>query len=187
MPETKQLYHFLPAKFALQAIERRQLKAADLHKVNDPFEALVMAFENREYENAFLKFRKNILGGYGTICFSQTWEEPLLWGHYADSFEGICLGFDALVHNDRTDVIRKIQYVPQRIDSIEFCELISWFRGSREPGLFDKAQAQLLTLMHTKSCKWAYEKEWRSWIRKEHQDPDSGFYFYTFNDMHIKL
>ena len=123
MPRVKQLYHFLPTKFALKAIERRQLKAADLDRVNDPFEALVMAFDSREYEDAFLTFRKDILGRYGTICFSQTWEEPLLWGHYADSLKGICLGFECF-YDDRTDIIREIKYVPQRINVSEFTELI---------------------------------------------------------------
>ena len=56
VPETKRLYHFMHADYALQAIERRRLKAADLDKVNDPYESLTVGFNSREEEESFFEF-----------------------------------------------------------------------------------------------------------------------------------
>ena len=188
MPETKQLYHFLPAKFAIEAIEKRRLKAADLDQANDPFESLVVAFNSREQEYIFLDYRKVVLGRYGMVCFSQSYQDPLLWGHYADSLKGICLGFYAVLYNDDTrDVIKKVKYVPQRIDARAFNILMSWIAGNRDPLLLDKVQSQIKALMHTKSWNWEYESEWRSWIRKEYQDPVSNLFFFTLDNIRLKL
>ena len=53
MPEKKPLYHFMRTEHALQAIERRRLKFADLNKVNDPYESLPIGLASYEEEKIF--------------------------------------------------------------------------------------------------------------------------------------
>ena len=40
MPKTEQFYYFTSTKYALEAIKKRRLKAAELDKTNDPYELL---------------------------------------------------------------------------------------------------------------------------------------------------
>ncbi|NKK82626.1 DUF2971 domain-containing protein [Rhizobium leguminosarum bv. viciae] len=40
------------------------------------------------------KTRQGLNVAFGLLCMSTTWQEPLLWSHYADKHKGMCLGFD---------------------------------------------------------------------------------------------
>ena len=99
MPETRRFYHFMRAEHALQAIEKRRLKISNLAETNDPYESLPFDFCDRDQEqkfyNLFQNFQeieKNIYkmenkeeeSLTGTLCFSEIFHDPLLWGHYAD-------------------------------------------------------------------------------------------------------
>ena len=172
MPKTQWLYHFLRTEHALQAIERSRLKISDLDKTNDPYEFLAIAFPNREFEKGVLKFQKGLATDYGVICFSETYKNPALWGHYADKFMGMCLGYEFT----RTDKFRKVSYQQKRFTMEKFTDLIRLLRNDVESrrfierfnnNSFKKARNQLLDLMHTKSYNWEYEGEWRAWSRKE--------------------
>ena len=131
MPETVRLYHFMRVEHALQAIERRRLKIAELDKVNDPFECLAIALNSRKDEEFFLSYQRDIAKEYGVVCFSETCQDPSLWGHYADRFRGICLGFDTAFHgDDEEDLIGKVNYVQKRIDTGKFRDLLTYFKSS---------------------------------------------------------
>ena len=93
MPETLRLYHFLRTEHALRAMEAGRLKAANLNEVNDPYEYLTIGFSSDDEEKAFLNLRKEVVRRLVVVCFSETYQEPLLWGHYAEKFRGVCLAF----------------------------------------------------------------------------------------------
>ena len=120
MSRTQWLYHFLSTKHALQAIERSRLKISDLDKTNDPYEFLAISFPNREFEKGVLKFQKELATNYGVICFSETYKNPALWGHYADKFMGMCLGYEFT----RTDKFRKVSYQQDRLPMEQCDDLI---------------------------------------------------------------
>ena len=175
MPETKCLYHFTKANYALQAIEERRLKIANLDKANDPYEVLAIALPGRELEKGFLKLQKTIADKYGVVCFSETYKNPALWGHYADKYEGICLGYNVTL----TDEFRKVSYEPRRLPMEKFTDLVRLLQNDVESrrfvekfynNSFQRARDQLLDLLHTKSYDWKYEEEWRAWARKEFND-----------------
>ena len=42
------LYHFLPAEFALDDIEKRRIKVAEIDQLNDPFELSCAALDNKD-------------------------------------------------------------------------------------------------------------------------------------------
>jgi hypothetical protein len=82
----------------------------------------------------------------GVACFSEIPNDILMWSHYASKHEGVCLGFEDLP--SRLDV-RPVQYrqsMPE-IRIADFLSKLSW--------------EQLKVLLLTKSCQWAYEREWR--------------------------
>ena len=149
------LYHFMKAKHALEAIERRRVKTSDFAGVNDPFEFLSEAFGNYEEEEQRLEWRDGTAKRIGLICFSEIYSEPLLWGHYADRCKGICLGFD--FDKDAT-MIRKVRYCRKRT------------------GVDDSLHDHLAT----KSHNWAYEREWRAFTKlyeSPEPDPVTGLHY----------
>ena len=181
MPETKRLYHFMHADHALQAIERRRLKTADLDKVNDPYESLTVGFNSREEEESFFEFHTYLANMFCLVCFSETYRDPLLWGHYADRFKGICLGFDTEHYDDPTkDHATKIAYVKDRIDIIEFG--LRFING----GLMEDNTSKTHKILYIKSCNWEHEKEWRIWDERTEPDPVAGLRFIPFGNQ-IKL
>jgi hypothetical protein len=153
------VYHFLPAKFALDDIERRRIKISEIDQLNDPFELWCVHQKDKRLRIALRGFKKEMGARFGMLCFSQRWHSPVLWSHYADKHRGICLGFEI----DRRG-IRAIDYLPTR----------PVLRVP--PNRKDTNQ-----LLFTKYSDWSYEEEWRAWIQIDTRDPSTGFYFYTFD------
>ncbi len=102
---------------------------------------------------------------YGVCSFSEEANNPLLWAHYADSHEGICIGID-------TDEIINQPYFP-------YGELIIIIRGqvtyhkawpvlpyhiipnSRDNRTTEELQESFIQPLLVKPDNWEYEKEWR--------------------------
>ncbi|MCD6061748.1 MAG: hypothetical protein K0S16_2059 [Moraxellaceae bacterium] len=90
---------------------------------------------------------------FGVACFTQDWQSPLMWSHYADQHEGFCIEYrvckDELARDDRHMFLQQhVQYV-SALPEICLSEV-----------LFSPHQV-LNRLLSTKSIEWAYEKEWR--------------------------
>ena len=156
MPKTKRFYHFMRAEHALQAIERRRLKVANLAETNDPYECLSLIFANRGQERQFQNSFQNVQeiqrtlykienremdSLSGVVCFSRHFHNPLLWSHYADKFKGICLGFDIDIYDDDDkDIIKPVDYVQNRLSNKEFGALIANFMISNRPNIDENTE-----------------------------------------------
>ena len=175
MTGTKRLYHFMHAGHALQAIERRRLKAADLDKVNDPFECLTISLRSREEEQSFFEFHEYLANMFCLVCFSEIYCDPLLWGHYANRFKGICLGFDIEHYNDpEKNHVTKVEYIKDRIDVSEIG--LKFVNG----GLMEIDNSKISSILYIKSYNWEYEMEWRIFDERTETDPVSGLRFISF-------
>jgi len=84
----------------------------------------------------------------GVCCFTETWDIPLMWGHYADQHCGMCLEFEADLNNlggcSLLPVLYATDHFPVRV-----------FQFLVDRGAF--FQQMLLT----KQVEWSYEREWR--------------------------
>lgn len=87
------VYHFINEKFGLENIKRRRLKIARIDELNDPFEFIARADNERE-RAALRATREEQTKKTGLLCFSRSWQNPVQWSHYADRHRGFCLGFD---------------------------------------------------------------------------------------------
>ena len=170
------LYHFMPTKYALKAIEERRLKVANLDEVNDPYESLAVGFESPEHQEGFLNvIRRQMAATFGVICFSEVCNDPSLWGHYADRGRGICLGFDVtkILNEHSRSFIKKVIYKQERIDhnTMGF-----EFKSSTNMSIHKDS---LLDLISTKSYKWQHEEESRLIIQLQSldEDPVTGLLF----------
>ena len=175
MPKMERFYYFTRTKYALEAVKNRELKAAELNKANDPFEFLVIRFNNEKEGRWFEEYKQNVSNSIKMICFSKTFKDPSLWGHYADYCKVICLCFNIEVHEDPDQSpIRKVQYVTYKQDMSNFgFQYVDGYLQQGDEGY---------KIMFFKSHHWKHEEEWRIWQFEERLRLDSttGLYFLSF-------
>ena len=80
----------------------------------------------------------------GLLCFSKSWSNPVLWGHYAERHAGICMGFDV-----SEDHLREVIYE----------ESLRHVKGDAETGELVLTAEEIDRLMSTKFKDWKYEQE----------------------------
>jgi hypothetical protein len=160
------VYYLTGAQFALSNLALRRIKISRFEDLNDPFELLAVDRNDREHRAAFREKKEQINESKGLICFSKSWKNPLLWGHYAEKHTGICMGFD--VPDDLLDsVIYAKGLLKIEVDPI-----------TQRPKLTKKVVRRLLT---TKFFDWKYEDEMRLFVQLDHATEESGKYFYPFS------
>ena len=157
-PGAMRVYHFLKANHALDDLRRRRLKVSRITELNDPFEFLGVDLSDRQIRWALKKTKRQLSKTNGLLCFSKTWNSPVLWGHYADGHRGMCLGFDV-----PQAILGKVEYVTHR-------------------PLLPKApdEAFMKHLLFTKFSHWQYEQEYRAFVNLEKET--DGLYFMNFSD-----
>lgn len=137
-----ELYHFTSEKYGLEAIGKQRLKASTLDNLNDPFELFAIdTSSSNEFYQALKTHKSYLSHKWCFLCFSKTWESPLLWSHYAERHKGMALVFEV-----PEIFFEHIKYQKQRIKINE-----ATVEG-------EDTTRRLLT---TKYIEWAYEKEAR--------------------------
>jgi hypothetical protein len=151
------VYKFLLAKYALEDIERRRVKISEFPTLNDPFDLLPYRMQDEVKHRRLFYLKEGLGDNAGMLCFSQTWQNPLLWAHYADCHKGICLGFDVAKAYGR-----KINYCLERLTSDDVSE----------KEIAEKAP-------YTKFKDWEYEKEFRLYASIHERDGGHAFSQFT--------
>lgn len=160
------VYQLSPEKYALQNIQRSRLKVSTFEDLNDPFELLGAELSDRQRREALRLFKADAHLSMGLVCFGRTWENPVMWSHYADKHRGICLGFDI-----PEEFAVPVKYVSART--------AFKFQDDRESKGVHPQFA--LDLMRSKYKDWRYEKEVRMFVGLDEAEMDSdGLYFYGF-------
>tara|TARA_E500000318_G_scaffold70332_2_gene65064 strand:+ start:532 stop:1215 length:684 start_codon:yes stop_codon:yes gene_type:complete len=163
------VYKCYAAKWAWEAIINRRLKLATLSDINDPFEFRAIGGKDKRVrsitEGVIGRFHSKI----GFVSFCENRKNPVIWSHYADKYQGVCLGFD--VHDD---FLNKINYVSERSN---FSEADYW-EAARDRQKF----AELL--LTTKFSHWNYEAEQRVLfkLKEEAIVHEKGLCFAPFKD-----
>lgn len=110
----------------------------------------------------------DILRNVGVFSLSETYDNELMWGHYADGGKGIAIGFDIQDESSITpnSLCLKVNYTNEALilkDRIK--PTLAFTVDENGNQLFFQAAAFddpfLKTVMSTKNTTWAYEKEWR--------------------------
>ena len=160
------LYYLTPAQYALSALALRRLKVARLGELNDPFELLAVEAETPLHREYFRRVKEKIDSTHGVLCFSKSWENPVLWGHYADKLRGVALGFE----------VSSPHLVP-----VIYAKTPAKIGTNSETGipLVDKDLVD--GLQRTKFDDWKYEQEMRVYVELDRGTRESGLYFYPFD------
>jgi hypothetical protein len=92
-------------------------------------------------------FQKRCGEQFRMLCFSESIQSPLMWGHYSDSQRGFALGF-----------YTSHPFFHKRLVNIHYDE--------QRPCFDDKER-----ILWTKNHEWEYEKEWRVIQNVESTEP----------------
>lgn len=161
------VYYLTGAQFALSNLALRRIKISRFADLNDPFELLGIDINDKDHRAAFRATKEEIAEKKGLICFSKSWSNPLMWGHYAERHTGICLGFD-IPDKLLAPVIYAKQLLKLEID-----------KNTKKPKLTEEVMNKLL---RTKFYDWKYENEMRLFVELDHDTVESGKYFYSFSE-----
>lgn len=160
------VYYLTGAQYALSNLALRRIKISRFDDLNDPFELLGVGLLNKEHREAFRNLKKEFNKTKGLICFSKTWSNPLMWGHYGERHTGICLGFD----------------VPDEILSpVLYEKSLLKIETDKKTGKLILSEEISNRLIRTKFYDWKYEAETRLFVQLDHATCESGKYFYSFN------
>ncbi len=157
------LYHFTTQEFGLLALQNRRLKIARISELNDPFEFLSWNIRDRATRARMRAWKAAQNEDWGILCFSQTWTNPLLWGHYAKKHQGVALGFDV----PDTDLYSPVRYLTERTPFPKGRELNG---DDLEHVLLSKFEA------------WSYESEHRCFCRLADCIREGPLYFERFSE-----
>ncbi len=185
------LYHFLNTEYGLEAIKNRRLKISRIMELNDPFEFLGAKIHKQDSRVALNKMKESIAKKNGILSFSKTWQNPVLWGHYADKNKGICLGFDVTKNYpikinyvvSRLKIPKKLQSLfenPTYVSDLHWKDIIENRKGEEYQILFSFMEK----ILSTKFVHWKYEEEYRIWTPLEEEI--NGLYYVNFSDQ-LKL
>lgn len=152
------VFHFLNHEFGLKDLRERRLKIARIMELNDPFEFLGVELSDRSYRKSLHEVKLQLSKDNGLLCFTKGWQNPVLWGHYADKHRGLCLGFDM-----PDEYLEQVSYVNSRFQ---------W------PPYLDESFVK--QLLFTKFAHWSYEDEYRSYLSLD--EPENGLYYAEFSD-----
>jgi Protein of unknown function (DUF2971) len=151
------LYRYRPiARFdrEMKAIETGYLYCSNYKAMNDPMEDYYSASKLLERSSDIKATRDAIGSGkraIGICSFSEVFDHELMWAHYADKFQGICVAYDFFS-------LRR--YLPpdvsfSRVYYNEEAPEVGRSRFARDPNEIAK------TILSYKNYRWLYEREWR--------------------------
>lgn len=161
------VYHLTSAQNALSNIALRRIKIARFGDLNDPFELLAAKLSDKELRQALKSWKEDFHKTKGMLCFSESWDNPVLWSHYADKHRGICLGFDI-----PNQYATEVNYTGKRVK-------VYFKNNDSEQGLSPNFVHELLC---TKYEHWIYESERRMFLSLDEGTKEHGMYFYDFSD-----
>ena len=164
-------YQFLSSRNAITNLERRMIKVSRIKTVNDLFELQPYLRLNKDKRGQLEKIRTKVADSYGMVCFSTYWQEPIMWGHYADCNKGIVLGFEVVSNRFTIKEVKypserkKVSLDPQTVTPSEYIEAVGFIKYEG----------------------WSYEKEHRFFIKLDDCICIEGDYFLKFgNDLDLK-
>ena len=159
------VYYFTLSAFAISNIAMRRIKISRLQDLNDPFELLAVNLAEITEREKIMKIKDDVNKTSGLICFSISWKNPLLWGHYAEKHAGIALGFDV-----KDEMLVPVLYA----NKLKYPDF--------DPETGKLKQDDLLNLLRTKFNDWQYEKEVRLFVGLDVNKKESDMYFEPFTE-----
>jgi len=170
------VYRYLNEAFALEALQKRELKVGRLGELNDPADCVptLTGAPEQPNEEATAAFERSYLSeiyrDIGIVCFSATISDPVIWSHYADSHRGIAIGYEFHESGARLfDVVYQEERATLNYGEAEL------LRREKDPRAFiEKVIRYGFT---RKAVSWSYEMEYRLFLNLYHCTMRGPHYF----------
>jgi hypothetical protein len=159
----KNYREFLLSRFGNKLQSQTKLVMRILNSITD--DQLSELFKNHILKQEFLYT--------GISCFSEKFDNLLMWSHYSKSHSGICIGLNLtnlyanLLENHITPGLLKVNYT-DKLEKLEY---------------FIDAENSLINCFRIKSLLWAYEEEIRIVLFKLTFDQNNNFFTIFRNDI----
>lgn len=144
------LYKYMPFnEFTISSLLSRYLWLANPSTFNDPFDCNKNLIINHPDNFEQTKDKKNSHEDIGIISFTEKLNNPLMWAHYTNNYNGIVLEFDASnFHQNNTE-----QFSEYKLRKVIYPEYIAPLQTG-----FQFAEDIMFS---SKIKNWEYEEEWR--------------------------
>lgn len=126
--------------------------------------------KNKEIEREVRKFQKEITKDWEKLkkeiavcCFTEHVDNFLMWSHYANCYNGICLEYDKSDIKDY--LLASVKYTSQLESAIKNIS-VNDLQNENYVRLFMSA----IRSVFSKQIQWSYEKEWRIVISVNGED-----------------
>lgn len=101
-------------------------------------------------------WRKELISRFAFCALSESFDDILMWSHYASSHTGFVIGFE--IKDEEIDHnFQKVKYIDSLPD-FDILQMVNFIKGDDS-----QATPYFLSDISTKSTVWDYEKEWRIW------------------------
>lgn len=137
----------------IEAVLKNKVFCGRFDSLNDPMEGLYEASTRAASQSNFRDIARLIMSeqlGIGVGSFSETWDNTIMWAHYADQFCGICVcyGLTGLLKGMPDDhYFARMAYG----DKLPLLNLPS----AKDP------EGRARAILSRKHLNWQYEREWR--------------------------
>lgn len=133
----------------LRSLARRAIEDTTPHLSDAEKKAAEEEILKPAYRTRFDDLVNDLLDRAGISCFSERNDEILMWSHYTNGHQGICLEFDK-------EILDREWRTFYGVRSVTYRDTLPAF----DPKLPDKERTARLVL--TKHSGWSYEREWRA-------------------------
>lgn len=135
---------------------KQQLRLSEIGELNDMFEGIIPSHQQIT-EKDWKTFGKL---GY-VKCFSENWNNLLMWAHYADGGRGMCVEYDLVRIPDKSPILNHlypVHYSERRYCPVDFAAEAQQITAEDNEQYWSE---RLLAYHLVKSNHWKYEQEWR--------------------------
>lgn len=155
---------FLSAAKKLRYKGLKTLEKIELLSSDEGNSAITEIYNRANFEGEDIDITKEltsaigeiILSGYnnGVLSLAEKNDCPLMWAHYADNHQGICLGYS--IPFDQQHLVSKINYEGTS-RTISTSQIIRMLNG--DPNAKKEIEDAIFL---RKASQWGYENEWRA-------------------------
>jgi hypothetical protein len=137
----------------LDSILNNYLYCSAFTRMNDPMEGFYRPSKNLSGMSDYRDIVREITTGksnVGIACFTETYEDVLMWTHYAGNSAGMCLSYSAkelLAGLPHHVSLARVAYVDE--PPLVFANQVN------------NASSAATYILSQKKYNWAYEREWR--------------------------
>ncbi|WP_439402139.1 DUF2971 domain-containing protein [Bradyrhizobium sp. DASA03068] len=137
----------------VSAFLERYVYASTYKGMNDPMEGFYEPSGRLKREPQWRQTYKDILNAKratGIACFSETYDNELMWAHYANNYRGICIAYSSAKLRDN---------LPEsaRLVRVAYADAPIYLSKHDKADVVKAAQK----ILSQKKYNWAYEREWR--------------------------